>query len=498
MRKINVYLGAAVLIASAIVMTQCRKVELPYQPTWESLRAHTTPQWFKDAKFGIYTHFGVYAVPAYRNEWYPRNMYDPEKPEFAYHTEKFGDPATFGYKDFIPMFTAEKFDAGEWAELFKQAGAQFAGSVADHHDGFAMWDSTLTQWDAADMGPQRDILGELEKAIRERGMRFVTSFHHAFNWKYYELSYTPNKKYDTESPEFAAVDGLYPTPHEKGAPESEAFLQDWEAKIREVVDKYRPDYLWFDFGWKEPTFEEYKKSVLAYYYNQGHKWGKGVVVTHKDDHLPPGVAVLDLERGKLNELSQEVWITDTSVDRRSWGYILDPDYKSINTLVDNLVDRVSKNGNLLLNVGPQPDGVIPEEQKELLLGIGAWLKVNGEAIYGTRPWVVFGEGPTEEEGGAFSESKQIPEFGADDIRFTTKGDVLYVITLDWPEKEVKVASLKSLEPSDIVSVKLLGSPESVEWRLGETGFFLTPPLRLPSLEHAFVFKLTLRNPARLP
>ena len=210
MRKLNVYLGAAVLIALGIGMMQCRKAELPYQPTWESLRAHTTPQWFKDAKFGIYTHWGVYAVPAYRNEWYPRNMYDPEKAEFAFHTEKFGDPAAFGYKEFIPMFTAENFDAGEWAELFKQAGAQFAGPVAEHHDGFAMWDSTHTQWDAVDMGPHRDILGELEKAIRERGMRFVTSFHHAFNWKYYELSYTPNKKHDTENSEFAAGDGLYP------------------------------------------------------------------------------------------------------------------------------------------------------------------------------------------------------------------------------------------------------------------------------------------------
>jgi len=498
MRKISIYLGMTALIVLGIVLIQCRKADPPFQPTWESLRAHTTPQWFKEAKFGIYTHWGAYAVPAYRNEWYPRNMYDPEKPEFAFHSEKFGDPAEFGYKDFIPLFTAEKFDAEEWAGLFKQAGAQFAGPVAEHHDGFAMWDSALTEWDAADMGPRRDIVGELEKAIRERGMRFVTSFHHAFNWKYYELSYTPDKRHDPEDPRFAGVDGLYPTPHEQGAPESEAFLQDWEAKIREVIDKYRPDYLWFDFGWKEPSFEEYKKSVIAYYYNQGHAWGTGVVVTHKHDHLPPGVAVLDLERGKLNELSQEVWVTDTSVDRRSWCYIREPDYKSVNTLVDNLVDRVSKNGNLLLNIGPRPDGTIPEEQKELLLGIGDWLKVNGEAIYGTQPWLIFGEGPTKEEGGAFSESKQIPEFSAEDIRFTAKGNVLYVIALDRPEKDVRVAALKSLEPSDITGVEMLGSSESVVWRLGEDGLLIIPPAEFPLLEHAFVFKLTLNNPARMP
>ncbi len=498
MRKLRVYLGVTILIVSGMVITHCGKAELPYQATWESLRMHTTPEWFKDAKFGIYTHWGAYAVPAFRSEWYPRNMYNPERPEFAHHSEKFGDPAVFGYKEFIPMFTAEKFDAGEWAELFKRAGAQFAGPVAQHHDGFAMWDSALTEWDAMDMGPRRDIVGELEQAIRDRGMRFVASFHHAFTWKYFEFSYAQDKLHDTEDLDFAGVGGLYPEPHEKGAPESEEFLQDWEDRIREVIDRYRPDYLWFDFGWKEPGFEEYKKSVIAHYYNQGHRWGTDVVVTHKDDHLPPGVAVLDLERGKLNELSQEVWITDTAVDLKSWGYIEDPEYKSVNTLVDNLVDRVSKNGNLLLSIAPRPDGTIPEEQKELLLGIGAWLEVNGEAIYGTRPWLIFGEGSVEEAGGSFSENKQIPDYGAGDIRFTTKGNVLYVIALDRPVDDVRVASLKSLEKADIVSVEMLGVPGSLEWRLEEDGLFLRLPEGLLPVEHAFVFKVTLSNPARMP
>jgi len=353
-----------------------------------------------------------------------------------------------------------------------------------------MWDSALTEWDAADMGPQRDILGELEKAVRARGMRFVTSFHHAFNWKYYEPSYTEGNRSDTENPAYAGIEGLYPPPHEVGAPESIEFLQDWEAKIREVIDRYRPDYLWFDFGWKEPGFEEYKKSVIAHYYNQGYRWGKGVVVSHKHDHLPPGVAVLDLERGKLNELSQAVWITDTSVDRRSWCYIQDPDYKSVNTLVDNLVDRVSKNGNLLLNIGPKPDGTIPEEQRELLLGIGRWLAVNGEAIYDTRPWLIFGEGFTEEEGGAFSENKQIPEYGAGDLRFTSKENVLYVICLDWPETGITVKALKDLEAEDYVSVEMLGSSESIKWSLEDSGLSLSPPSVKPC-DHAFVFKLTL-------
>lgn len=489
MRKTGVGMIIVVLGVNGFLLNRCQQDAAPYEPTWESLRAHTTPEWFQDAKFGIYTHWGVYSVPAFGSEWYPRNMYREDNRAHAYHLEKFGDPAEFGYKDFIPRFTAERFNADEWAELFARAGAKFAGPVAEHHDGFAMWDSALSEWDAADMGPGRDIVGELEQAVRRQGLKFVTSFHHAFNWKYFEPSYTQDKRHDTENPVYAGLGGLYPTPHEAGAPESSEFLRDWEAKIREVIDTYRPDYLWFDFGWKEPAFEEYKKSVIAHYYNQGHRWGKGVVVTHKDDHLPPGVAVLDLERGKLNEMSQEPWITDTSVDRRSWCYIQNPDYKSVNILVDNLVDRVSKNGNLLLNIGPRPDGTIPDEQKELLLGIGAWLEVNGEAIYGTRPWLIFGEGPTEEKGGSFSESRQIPEYTAEDIRFTSKGDVLYVIVLDWPDEGITVKALKDLEESDFVSVEMLGSGP-VEWTLEENGLALMPPETRPC-EHAYAFKLQL-------
>lgn len=492
MRKIRICVAFAVFYFSILLLTGCQQAEDPFEPTWDSLRAHTTPEWFQDAKFGIYTHWGVYSVPAFGSEWYPRNMYRGDHAARTYHTETFGDPAEFGYRDFVPRFTADHFNAEEWADLFKRAGAEFAGPVAEHHDGFAMWDSALSKWDAADMGPRRDIVGELEQAIRRRGLKFVVSFHHAFNWKYYEPSYTPDKRHDTEDPACAGIDGLYPSPHEVGAPESVEFLQDWEAKIREVIDKYRPDYLWFDFGWKEPAFEDYKKSVIAYYYNQGYKWGKGVVVTHKDDHLPPGVAVLDLERGKLNELSQETWITDTSVDRRSWCYIQEPDYKSVNTLVDNLVDRVSKNGNLLLNIGPRPDGTIPDEQKDLLLGIGAWLDVNGEAIYGTRPWLIFGEGPTQEEGGSFSESRQIPEYAAEDIRFTTKGNVLYAIAMDWPENGITIKALKNLEAGDFVSVEMLGAAGAVEWTLDQEGLALAPPDERPC-EHAYVFKLTLQN-----
>jgi alpha-L-fucosidase len=258
-----------------------------------------------------------------------------------------------------------------------------------------------------------------------------------------------------------------------------------------VIDKYQPDYLWFDFGWREPEFEPYKKKFLAYYYNQALNWNKEVVVTYKHEDLPLGVAVLDLERGKLDTLSTDPWITDTSIDFKSWSYISKPNYKPVNMLVDNLVDRVSKNGNLLLNIGPHPDGSIPEEQKELLLGIGEWLKVNGEAIYGTRPWILYGEGPTKGVGGYFSEEEG-DFYTARDIRYTTKEDAYYVIALDWPEDGRLLAAALNSEtgPGEIKSVSMLGSDSEIVWTQDAKGLTIYFPKDKPC-EHAFAFKLEI-------
>lgn len=473
----------------------------PFEPDWESLRTYQVPEWFRDAKFGIYTHWGPYSVPSWENEWYPRLMYSRNDRRrgskfYDYHRETWGDVTEFGYKDFIPLFTAEKFNADEWADLFKKAGAQFAGPVGQHHDGFAMWDSDLTEWDAMDMGPGRDIMGELAKAVRERDMRFVTSFHHAFHWRYYEPSYEIENS-DTKDPAYAGINKIYPPLHEPGTPESAEFLDNWLDRIKEVIDKYQPDYLWFDFGWRQPGFEEYKKEFLAYYYNEAIKWGKEVVVTHKGDHLPAGVAILDLERGQLDTLSSREWITDTSVGLKSWSYIDAPDYKTVNTLVDNLVDRVSKNGNLLLNIGPRPDGTIPEEQKELLLGIGAWLDVNGEAIYGTRPWTRFGEVATEMTFGHMTEGENKGKaYGAGDIRFTTRENFLYAIALDWPEDgKIVVKSLGDeveISTRGIKSVLLLGCDDELEWSRDGEGLLVNFPEERPC-ENAYTIKIELKG-----
>jgi len=216
LRSVLLVLIGILLLANKVL---CQDQAKKYIPDWESLKQHEDPEWFRDAKFGIYTHWGPYSVPAFGHEWYPRKMYVDKNFRrgnyYQFHLKKYGDPAEFGYKDFVPMFTAENFNAEEWADIFHKAGAKFAGPVAEHHDGFAMWNSDLTEWDAFDKGPKRDIVGELGKVIREKGMKYITSFHHARKWWYYEESYTPNKCHDTEDPEYAGIYKIYPPVHKK-------------------------------------------------------------------------------------------------------------------------------------------------------------------------------------------------------------------------------------------------------------------------------------------
>ena len=475
----------------------------PAYSTWESLAQHPNPAWFDDAKFGIYAHWGVYSVPAFGNEWYARWMYQPgEVPNrgdyFRYHTERFGDPTRFGYKDLVPRFTAEKFDAAEWAELYRRAGARFAGPVAEHHDGFSMWASEVNAWNAARMGPKRDVTGELARELRARGLKFLASLHHERRWWFYETSYTDDRRHDTEDPRYAGIGKLYPPPHAKGAPTSPEYMREWEAKVREVVDKYRPDVLWFDGGLNReayyrsalPGFREHVRSAVAYYYNKAEEWKKPVVVTYKHQDLPEGAGILDLERGRMAGLSPKKWLTDTAVDRRSWCYVRNPDYKPVNEIVDVLVDIVSKNGNMLLNVGPRPDGTIPDEQKAILLGIGKWLEVNGEAIYGTRAWRTHGEGPTRETAGTFGERQEV-RYTAEDIRFTTRGDALYAIALDWPAGSVTIRSLAARDVN-VRSVRLLGNSGELKWSWVAEGLRIEPPAERPC-DHACAFKLVLER-----
>lgn len=470
-------------------MEQSDATPARFEPTWESLRRYRVPQWYEDAKFGIFIHWGVYAVPAFGNEWYPRNMYEQGSKEFEHHVATYGPQTQFGYKDFIPRFTAERFDAGRWARLFKEAGARYVVPVAEHHDGFAMYDCSFSEWNAARMGPRRDIIGELARATREQGMVFGLSSHRAEHWWFF----SGGRQFpsDVQDPRCASLYG--PAEPKETQPDA-AYLDDWLARTCELVDKYQPQLVWFDWWIEEPAFASYLPRFAAHYYNRGLEWGRGVAINYKHDAFPEGTAVYDVERGQLAGIRPRFWQTDTSISKNSWGYVARQEYKTAGAIVGDLVDIVSKNGALLLNIGPRPDGAIPEPEETILREIGRWLAVNGEAIYGTRPWQVFGEGPTEVSEGQFTDTRRQP-FTSQDIRFTTKGNALYAICLDWPQSQLIIRSLGADSPVQaalIDDVRLLGSGSALAWRQDAAGLTIQTPGERPC-EHAYAFKITLKE-----
>ncbi len=467
-----------------------------FQPTWESLQAYTVPQWYQDAKFGIFIHWGVYAVPAFGSEWYPRNMYQQGSKEFEHHVATYGTHSEFGYKDFIPRLTAEKYDPAAWARLFKESGARYVMPVAEHHDGFAMYDSAFSDWTATKMGPRRDLLGELAEAVRAEGMVLGVSYHRAENWFFFD----GGRRFPSDVQD-DRYRGLYgparPKPHDQHDPHApggpdDAFLEEWLQRACEIVDKYRPQVFWFDWWIEHDAFKPVLPRFAAYYYNRGEEWGRGVAINYKHQAFPEGTAVYDIERGQLAGIRPQFWQTDTSVAKNSWGYVGQQDYKTAGSIVGDLVDIVSKNGALLLNIGPRPDGTIPEPEEAILRDIGRWLSVNGEAIYGTRPWTVFGEGPTLVIEGEFKDTVRQP-FTSQDIRFTSKGNTLYAICMGWPESEVTIRSLApgSGAPAErIASVSLLGSTATLAWSQAEGGLTIQTPPERPC-DHAYVFKIAL-------
>ncbi len=458
-----------------------------YQATWESLSKYQTPEWFRDAKFGIFIHWGVYSVPAYGSEWYPRNMYDTASDEFKHHVATYGTQDKFGYKDFIPMFKAEKFDPVQWVTLFKKAGARYVVPVAEHHDGFAMYNTALSRWNAFNMGPKRDIIEELSKEIRKQGLIFGLSSHRIEHWFFF--NHGREFKSDVLDPKYADFYGPARQENETMTPE---FMNDWLLRSTELVNKYQPQLFWFDWWIQQPALEPYRKSFASYYYNMGLQWNKGVVINYKYDRsFPDGVAVLDLERGKLDSVRQLPWQTDDAIGNISWGYIKNNTFKSASYVVTNLIDIVSKNGNLLLNIGPRSDGTITDEETQVLLGTGKWLDVNGDAIYGTRPWKLYGEGPTRSASGAFAD-QTIP-FNAKDIRFTTKGDTLFVITLGLPTESTLVKSLGiKMNHGLVADISMMGSMDKVSWTQKNDALSIKPAAHYPS-DFAVVYKVVLKK-----
>jgi alpha-L-fucosidase len=454
---------------------------------WDSLTQYAEPEWYKDAKFGIFIHWGVYSVPAFGSEWYPRMMYMEGSRENKHQVEKYGPLTQFGYKDFIPMFKAAQYDPTEWAQLFKDAGAKYVVPVFEHHDGFQMYDSGLSDWTAKKMGPKRDLWGELEKAVRADGLKFGASSHRVEHDWFMEGG--RREASDVNDPANAALygpahhriqDGQDPLLYDFTYA-SDAYLKDWLARSSEIVEKYHPDLMYFDWWIGQASVRPYLAKFAAFYYNKSTERGTQGILNYKDEAMPSGTGTLDIERGQLEDIRKLYWQTDTSVSLGSWGYIEHDSFKTPEAIVDQLVDIVSKNGNLLLNIGPKSDGTIPDEVKQVLLAVGGWLKVNGDAIYGTRPWTVFGEGPTKIVAGTFHDA-DVKGYTAQDWRFTTKGGFLYATELGWsPAGRAVIHTLKSgVGSAPVASVSLLGSSAPIAFEQTADGLVLHVPSAAPT------------------
>jgi len=456
-------------------------------------QSYTIPDWFRDAKFGIFIHWGVYAVPAFGNEWYPRKMYDKNSEEYRHHVETYGELTDFGYKDFIPMFKAERFDPQAWAKLFKQSGARYVIPVAEHHDGFAMYHSTFNKWNAIDMGPHRDIIGDLREAILKEKLHFGLSSHRCENAWFF--NYGMEEPSDVQNPENTLYgERLHKPDNKSGEVECDKYpgsneksRKEWLTETYELIDQYQPELFWFDWTVGNKPFQPTFYQFMAYYYNNAKDWNKGVVVNTKYGY-GDNIQVYDIERGKSDKARQYPWQTDTSVGKKSWGYIQGEENKTPNQIIDDLIDIVSKNGNLLLNIGPKADGTITQGQQQVLLAIGKWLQVNGEAIYGTRPWkVTASEGATKGTAGSFTDNKET-KYSAQDIRFTTKDDTLYAISLEWTDENVIIQSLKGY---DIKSISMLGSNEEISYKMTKGGLKVYFPEKRPN-DFAYAFRIKLQ------
>jgi alpha-L-fucosidase len=447
--------------------------QVKYEANWESLSNHQpVPEWLRDAKFGIYTHWGVYSVPAYNNEHYYRTMHHNEgyskHGTYQRHRALYGDLDEFGYHDFIPMFKGENFDADEWADLYVKSGARFAGLVAEHHDGFAMWDSEFTPFNSKNMGPQKDVTGLLEKAIKKRGMKFFTSLHHSFNFTALEIK----EGWAADDPKYEKLYG--------SMMDREAWFEMWLNKCNEVADKYHPDIMYFD-AWLDDIPEEYIKQYLAHYFNEAEANGQEVAVTYKGDDLPREVGMLDHENKSPDEFMEEPWLCDFSIGTGisyAWGYTEGMQNRTPKDIVRTLVDVVSKNGQMLLNLSPMSDGTIPQDQKNVVHRVGRWMWSHGEAIYETRP---------------FDVSHEITSGGLD-VFYTRKDKNIYAIFYEWPGLNTPI-KLKEVLPErvdgEIIAVTLLGLKklDDCTFSHGEDGLeFSIPKARIPD-DLAIVFRI---------
>jgi len=445
----------------------------PFEPSWESIeKNYQTPAWFRDAKFGIMMHWGLYAVPAHASEWYAKHMYS-NGGVIKFHTDNFGPPDKFGYKVFIPKFAAEKWDPDAWAALFKRSGARYVIPTAIHHDGFALWESKVNPYNAKRMGPKRDLIGELAVAVRKQGLKFGVSHHGIEHFTF--INPSKGLATDLDDPQWKNFYSVA----DRGDAACEKFLANWVAESVELIDQYQPDILWYDNGVNGRLFDPLKLKVAAHYYNRAaNDWKKQVSISTKGHDSKEGPAylagsIMDFERSSRapKDVTDYVWEVDEPVLRR-FGYTTDPMTTKPADVIRLLIDCTSRNGTLLLNISPKADGTIPDEQQALLLEIGKWLDVNGEAIYGTRPWRAAGEGK---------------------VRFTTKDDTLHAIFVDWPGDQAVIPALAADKtPGEISEITLLGRDGKLTYSRDASGLKVTMPTDRPAANAGGVNAVALK------
>lgn len=453
-----------------------------YKDNWLSLSDHHTPLWYRNGKFGIFIHWGIYSVPAFGSEWYSRAMYIPGSNEYKHHIETYGNQKDFGYKDFIPMFKGENFDAEKWIATFKGAGAKFVMPVCEHHDGFAMYETQFNRWNAKEMGPCRDIAGELKAECEKQGLVFCASTHRAEHYFFMNMGRTFESDISPESEDFDfyapafydeklgnTMTATCDIVDEIGA--DKEFLEDWTVRTCELIDNYQPKILYFDWWIQNQSFKPYLKKIAAYYYNRALEWKEEVTIDFKHNAYPLGTATLDVERGSLGDIFAHPWQTDTAIGNYSWGYRRDNTFKSSYECITTLIDVVSKNGMLLLNIGPKSDGSFTDEETKVLSDIGGWLKINGEGIYETGPYKFYKEGEHKPSSGMFSEGRV--EYNEKDFRFTYKAGAIYAFQMK-PSKDIRISSIYTDRCGTCVeSVEILGDNEVESFVCNNQGLSVT-------------------------
>lgn len=505
------FVGALSLLVSAQPQ---KALPAKFTTSDESFKQYQYPDWFRDAKFGIWAHWGPQAVPR-QGDWYAKKMYQSQawdwstnsftdKPDedYTYHVKHYGHPSKFGYKDIIPLWKAERWDPEKLMALYKKVGAKYFVSMGTHHDNFFLWNSKLHKWNAVNMGPKKDVVGLWQKAAKKEGLRFGVSEHLGASYTWFQVAHGADKTgpmagvpYDGNDERYA---DLY---HKKTAPDDKEWLtkdpenqKDWLAKITELIDMYQPDLLYSD---SELPFGEIGRTMLAHYYNQDMAKNSGKLEAVYNCKLRPsqGRWVQDVERGALDSISPYPWQTDTSIG--DWYYRTGQKYMTGTEVIQMLIDIVSKNGNLLLNVVQTPEGDLEPDVMKILDEIAAWTPVNGEAIYGTRPWKIYGEGPSTSKNqakGQFGGVKDVRPYESTDFRFTTKGETLYAFCMNKPTGDLKIESLgkqTKVNTKAIASIEMLGSKEKLSWKQSGDELVIKKPDSLPNWQ-VLTFKIQFK------